>query len=1177
MKRKAQRRIFADGKGRKQLFELRVFSALFFAFWWLQIVVWAAPIATVRTARGETFLRAKGQSKSVPLATRTRLSAGDFVGTGPNSKLVLLFQDGATVRLNEKSLLEITPPSGPGKSSLFRAIQGELWARLRPGNTVSTRTVALGVRGTEIFLQVGEADGTTTMTVIEGEVEFYNQFGKVTVSTSQQSTARPGQAPTAPITIQTPGLLIEWTLDLDRTSLPLDKKFAGAAGDDLFNRRNFAGALPIYQQAVQNAPTDAKVRERLGWTLLALERLDEAAIQFNAIPDNASLLTGLAWLELSRARPENAIGAARRALELATNGEAKADAQTALGVAQLRGGQADEAISTLRAVEASATAKSIARAWLALALLSKNETANALNEAQGAAKSVPDSLTAQSSLATVALFAGDAATAARAAHRVTTLAPEDATSQLVLAQSLLARGDADKASDAAARAVVLDPQSSQARYLLGVADAGRRDYSHAIRELREALRLTPDFLPAASALARIYNAINRPREAITLLEERLPRDERGEVEGALGEVFYEQGNYSAAATHLRAALQKQPASALLNDALARALLYDNQLTAAIAAGRRAVQLAPTIGAYHATLGLAYDFSRLNSQAEREFRTALTFDPQNALALAQLARKTAGTDLRPIANSFTQAFLYDPALSRLLLRGGVNGEVTPFVGDNDLIGLNATHRLTENNGKLRAFSELRAFRDDGERANADTKLLDAETFITAVPQPQTNLYATLHHQTARGGLSGSLTAPDLDDRSRFRFNEAQIAGRKRLAAGGHLWAGLRSLASRNDTRDVGLNSFVDPATGVPVQRQLFDSVAYVPELRFDKATGVGARSGIFTFGLSRARTDFDRRRELRVPVGNGVGIGRFGEDDRVWLAYGQWAGRLNEKVALNAQLRASHLNRDSSAFTAIPGQPVNIATAALNQTRLLPAVLASYQAAPRTTLRFSYNQRETDITSATFAPTETLIATQSAALPFGTPLRLNLTQFDIEHYASSRGFLKAFVFRSTAGNTLIGGGDLLGFGSGLPAPNAPFLTLNRWEAKGVGARYEHQLSRSLFANFDVAYRRTSADGQDDAPYEPNNLANAEVNYVSPRGNKLGLRLRHQSAIFADTPLLAGRPRLPSRNLVDLTLAREPSVRHEFFLSVTNLFDRAQFFFNDFPAPGRRVQVGYTHRF
>ena len=48
--------------------------------------------------------------------------------------------------------------------------------------------------GTVINLDIAE-DGVTTLTVVDGEVDFYNNFGATVVGTSQQSTARPDAAP----------------------------------------------------------------------------------------------------------------------------------------------------------------------------------------------------------------------------------------------------------------------------------------------------------------------------------------------------------------------------------------------------------------------------------------------------------------------------------------------------------------------------------------------------------------------------------------------------------------------------------------------------------------------------------------------------------------------------------------------------------------------------------------------------------------------------------------------------------------------------------------------------------------------------------------------------------------------------------------------------------------------
>jgi tetratricopeptide (TPR) repeat protein len=86
----------------------------------------------------------------------------------------------------------------------------------------------------------------------------------------------------------------------------------------------------------------------------------------------------------------------------------------------------------------------------------------------------------------------------------------------------------------------------------------------------------------------------------------------------------------------------------------------NQLNEAIRAGQRAVEMAPNVGQYHAVLGLAYTFSRLDAQAERAYRTALSLDPQNALALVQLGRLNREGDAR--ITQRTQAIAFEQALS-----------------------------------------------------------------------------------------------------------------------------------------------------------------------------------------------------------------------------------------------------------------------------------------------------------------------------------------------------------------------------------------------------------------------------------------------------------------------------------------------------------------------------------
>jgi tetratricopeptide (TPR) repeat protein len=1222
------------------------------------------PLTTVQTANGTVTVRRAGAAAFAALRVNASLSQGDIVRTGANSKAALLFANGSQVRLNANSSVEITAPVavGRGKQSLFRALGGEVLSRLRPGQAVQTRNAIAGVRGTVIHLKI-DPDETATLTVVEGEVEFFNEFGAVIVGETQQSVARAGSAPSAPITIQNAGFIVEWTLDLERALIPREKKFfhhdrrlltaelqrratrAQAEpqnvdarrdyGDVLFDGARYEEALQQWQEADRLQPRQAITLSRIGDALQELNQIEEAQAQYQLAlaaaqsprVQTAALgteettqnsgqlpaLIGLSWLELRRNRPAAAQTVAQKALSSAPilsagfspianaeNALASSEARIALGVSLLRQpGKLQEASATLQgALEAEpALYHYQARSWLSLVRLAQEDPAAALKEAQSAVQSAPDSGLAQGNLALVHFYTGNSRAAQRAGQLAVQLNPKSVAARVALGQALLAQGDVDGATETAAQAVALDPSLLQARYLLGVANAGRRDYVHAARELQEAIQLAPDYLPATAALARVYNGMGRPERAVAVLTELMPRHRSNDaVRAALGEVYYEQGKYNEGVEQYREAIRSRPQSALYQAQMARLLLDANRLNEAIVAGRQAVQLAPNIGQYHAILGLSYLYSGLRTQAEREFREALIRDPQNALALAQLAVRTAdstsgfarsGAGLRAgEAARSTQAFLLDPAVSRQLLRGGINTEITPTAGDRDSRGVNFVQRLSGANGQLNSLTLFGRDTDDGNRLNDDDRSLNLEQYATYVADPHTNLYFNLRGLSIREGLAGSEANPDTDDRAGFRFGQAQLAARRRFGAKSHLWAGLFANRASRNVANPGFNSFFDAQTGLPIGQQKVDSDAVQPEVRLDFDFGQPSSPKLFTLGAARARASFDSRRNLLVPIGSRVATDVFDESDRQTLAYAQWTQAVGKRFSFSTQMRYQEIDQSVTRTFTNPGFPVLTSGGRQSRSHLLPSFLATYQPNGKTTFRLFANRRAQDVTSSTFAPTETLLTTESTALPFGFAADpMNLLQLDVERYLSGRDYVKVFAFSSRANNVQIGGANVLGFG-GLPDPDAPALLLNKWRGSGLGMRYERQLSRSLFANAGLFLRRTAslsagaagaAFSGASAPYEPKRLANLELNHIDPRGNKIGVRMRYNGAFFQDVPFEAARARFPARTYFDLLLSREPGLSNEIFVNVLNVFNARQIDFNGYRSGRRRLEFGVTRRF
>jgi tetratricopeptide (TPR) repeat protein len=1105
----------------------------------------AAPrtLATITATSGKAWMRHGGAPDFLTLSRRASLQARDVVGTGNNGKAAILFGDGSQIRLNANAAVEIQTPQSKGNQNLFRALSGVVWARLRPDKGAQTQYSNLAVRGTEFQLEVS-SNGTTTLSVIEGAVNFWNDKGEVLVPAGQQSIIKPGIAPTAPVAATNANLLVEWTFDLNRTTIRREK--------------------------VRETPESS-----------------------------ASPKVNLAWEALEKDSPAAAEKFAQQAIALDAN---SSEAHITLGIALLRQSKFDEA---QRAFEEDLKSGSKAYhyqacAWLALLFLSQNQKDKALQYTKAAVLEAPESVLARSHYALALFFNGDFQKAEREARQLLKLDNESVEARITLAQVLLAQGDNEEAARLAAQAVALDDGNAFAHYTLAVADSARRDYSHAERSLQTSLKLASDFAPAAALLARVRIREGHEKEALTELREVANRQSNSsEAQAALGEELYERANYDEAIAQLKKATALNPNGALNFATLSRVLLDANKLGEAIVAAQEAVRRAPSVGQFHALLGRAYEFNNLTSQAEREYRLALSLDPQNALALAMLSLRHTGIDLRIGGAGFAQSFLVDPAISEQILRGGVDTESTIFGGTDSRLGGQLTHRDVFANGKVHDFLRLRHDQDNGDRNqfandisdagknNDGSRASDGVLGVTFTPQPGTNLFGYVFAKKLERGLPGPIADNGLvppgsaHDRRQVQDIEGALALKRRVGARGSLWLSLRAdrLHDRFD---------LDSPSASP-QTRTGTSPSHTADARFDYTLERDARrQSTLTLGVASSSGDFDLDVRDLGPGPGGTFLGRTLtlNDARSFLAYGQISRRLSDRLFVIAQYR--HL-REQISRLAGAGTP----TLVFDQTRDfdLPSLVLTYQMNKKTALRFSASKRASELNTSTLAPVETLLATEESTLPRGVADETSLVQLDLERYVGKRGFLKVFGFTSRAREVNYAGAGFTGsfadpvnsLPGSLPTSFAPNLIARRVRVSGLGARYEQTLSHRLFANFSYVLRdssnrtRGATYNGDNSPYEPRSLGVLGLDYIGGRGTKLNFRLRHQGG-FASTLNTKGTVHeFPSKTYFDFRLAREPSVHHEYFLEVRNLFNARQIEFENFPVGGRRFTVGYTNRF
>lgn len=1191
----------------------------------------AAPpsIAGVLSSHGTLLVKRKGTAKFVALSTNGVLYVGDVVGTGPGSKAKLLFNDGSQFSLNANSAVEITPPvKTKGRQSFVRALSGQIWARLRPGSAVQAPSATLGVAGTVISLSIAE-DKTTTLTVIDGEVDFYNDFGATVVSTSQQSTARPDAAPTTPITVPNAGLIVEWALDLDQAVIPREKFFSGTLdtratltskvaqrareataqpdnaasqvnyGEALFEAGDFAKALEAWQRADQITPRQAPTLTRLGYAYLELNAFDSAQRSFEAaLQGDATYLPALignAQLQLALNRPQTAQVAAERAL--AANGKS-AEANIALGLALLRQPSKlnESKAAFMAALQGEPAAYHYqAHAWLALLAVAQSDSKLAIAEGQKATQLAPNSALAHGNLALAYFYGGQALQAEREARLAAALNPQSPAARVALGQALLARGDVDEAQRMAAQAVALDPQLAPAHYLLGIAAAQRRDYRHAVSDLKESLRLAPDYLPAAAGLARVYTRMGRNAEAIAILTEVQARQPGNkDVLSALGEIYYEQANYPQAIAMFQQAVAQAP-SALAYAGLARVALYANRLDLAIEAGQKAVQLAPQVAQYHAILGQIYTFSGLEAQAQRELRTALALDPQNAFALAQFALTLEEGDPRALERTRSvgsrQAFLLDPAVSDQLLRGGIDTEVTAAAGTRNWEG-EVRHRDRALEGDLHFLGIVQHQQNHSKRPNDDFGRFGAAQELTYNVDPSTNIYLNLVHYEISAGLPGFTANPVNDDRDKVRVNQGILGGRRRLAKQTYLWAGYLDTVQRDDrfnpNRDSSFRATAATST-INVAQSLRRAEAISRELRLDFPSNFQTASlGVFSLGAAQLRARQATTRLFNTAFGQRQDIGLLYQPvvRDTDLAYLQLAQRLGNRLSFTGQLRyqKEKIAIDSIFTSLSPILPIfSLPPERSNSTEFLPSLVANYQINPRTQLRLIATKRLTENVSSIFVPIDSSGTSEDQTLLLGLPNNMKSFELDAERYLGSGSFLKFFAFRTTADSTSY---NLTTF-SNPSATNGTLMNLVMTNVKrtGAGVRLEHKISRTLFGQALFAASKSTgtvpgvAGTGVDLPYHPKNQAALGLNYVDSSGRKAGLQVNRVGSFFQDTGGGAGGPRsrFADQTYIDLSLAKEFSVKGELFLKVFNLFDRNQIVFNDVPVGGRCVVAGYTGRF
>jgi putative PEP-CTERM system TPR-repeat lipoprotein len=202
-----------------------------------------------------------------------------------------------------------------------------------------------------------------------------------------------------------------------------------------------------------------------------------------------------------------------------------------------------------------------AQALLALARLrtaagkDRNEVVSLIDKAVAAN---PSAIAPRVAMVDFYLERKDAKLALEAAQSASGALPDSPDVLEALARAQLAAGNAEQAASSYAKLVALQPRSARLHVALASAYSAAKNETAAMRSLKQALALSPDFLPAQRQMIALDQALGNHDDALAIaraVQKKRPNAAAGYLYEGDVEAF--QGHWAAAAAAYRTALTKE--------------------------------------------------------------------------------------------------------------------------------------------------------------------------------------------------------------------------------------------------------------------------------------------------------------------------------------------------------------------------------------------------------------------------------------------------------------------------------------------------------------------------------------------------------------------------------------------------------------------------------------------
>jgi tetratricopeptide (TPR) repeat protein len=523
------------------------------------------------------LLIGKGDSRETaeaqwrPAAIKQKLNAGSFVRTGEMSQMGLLLRDRTQIRLSQLTILNIkgVATAAPPPPTQLELPQGRAWSQSKPKPgapvagakppvlEVSLPAAVALVRGTDWEL-VADKDGTSTVTVLSGEIEFFNAHGRVSVLPNEQARAVPGKAPVKILLTQAADR-VQWVT----AYRPHPRRWVRDLSDGLEEpvKRIEEGDFPPAMQALTRLTKDPRASVLLADLQLSQGQVTEAIATLEPHARGgqgdpvATALLARAYLIAGRA-------ADAASLLKAADSQQQGRVELLLVRAEVARVQGDEPAARSALQEVIRIEPNNPEAWYGIGRIeTEREYVKSAREALERAITLePNGAGYHGELGTVETFANEFPAADRAFRDALARHPDDYVALTGLGILQLKRGETEAALESFLKAGTIEPRYSRAWLFTGAAYYQLGEHARGVEAFRKAASLDDkDPLPwLMQSLAHfdaleLGQAIETSREAQARMPNlksvnQLANDQKGSanVGGALAAFGMEEWSQSYA-------------------------------------------------------------------------------------------------------------------------------------------------------------------------------------------------------------------------------------------------------------------------------------------------------------------------------------------------------------------------------------------------------------------------------------------------------------------------------------------------------------------------------------------------------------------------------------------------------------------------------------------------------